>query len=137
MEFLQNEYEGSKLGFDNVEEWVFNALYELGNPNELWHQIQRDDIGPDRYRYRYTEKYGFGHFHWLEERFVERSAEKAGKKTGPDGESFNSIKKYMAQHSASAGGAVEKYLQSAGWMNLEDNIMKSMEIKIREMQKNV
>tara|TARA_A100001515_G_scaffold114599_1_gene96106 strand:- start:54 stop:848 length:795 start_codon:yes stop_codon:yes gene_type:complete len=59
IDFLQNEYEGTQLGFDNVEEWVLNGLYSIGDPNDLWWQFQRDGHP----RYRFTEKYAFGHLH--------------------------------------------------------------------------
>ena len=59
IDFLQNEYEGTQLGFDNVEEWVLNGLHSIGDPNDLWWQFQRDGHP----RYRFTEKYAFGHLH--------------------------------------------------------------------------
>ena len=59
VEFLQNEYKGTQLGFDNVEEWVLNGLHSIGDPNDLWWQFQRDGHP----RYRFTEKYAFGHLH--------------------------------------------------------------------------
>ena len=59
-EFLQKLLKGTQLGFNNVEEWVLNALYKLStNPNDVWHRIQRDGHP----RYRFTEKYAFGHLH--------------------------------------------------------------------------
>ena len=59
IKFLRNEYEGTQLGFHNVEEWVLNGLHSIGDPNDLWWQFQRDGHP----RYRFTEKYAFGHFH--------------------------------------------------------------------------
>ena len=67
IEFLQNEYRGTQLGFNNVEEWILNALYkqsadhpdDAAAPNKIWHRIQRDGHP----RYRFTEKYAFGHLH--------------------------------------------------------------------------
>ena len=58
-EFLQKEYKGTELGFDNVEEWVFNALTKVGNPDDLWWKFERDG----HQRYRWTEKWAFGHLH--------------------------------------------------------------------------
>ena len=137
MEFLKEQYEGTLLGFDNVEEWVFSALHELGDPDKLWHKMQRDDLGPDEHRYRYTDKYGFGHFHWLEERFWESAGTEAGKSKS-ESESLNSIKTYMSKHNNSAGGAVEKYLQSAGWMAYEERMHKAMHHLLKEeMKKDV
>ena len=63
IEFLQNEYEGTELGFDNCEEWLLNALYKVGDPSELWWQFKRDGHP----RYRFTEEYAFGHLHEQED----------------------------------------------------------------------
>ena len=63
VEFLQNEYEGTELGFDNCEEWLLNALYKVGDPSELWWQFKRDGHP----RYRFTEEYAFGHLHEQED----------------------------------------------------------------------
>ena len=62
MEFLQKLYEGTELRFHSVEEWVLNALYKIGEPDDLWHKITRDGHP----RYRFTEKYAFGHLHDIE-----------------------------------------------------------------------
>lgn len=59
IKFLQDEYEGTELGFDNVEEWMFNALKKVGNPDDLWWKLQRDGHP----RYRWTEEWAFGHLH--------------------------------------------------------------------------
>ena len=48
-----------RTGFDNVEEWVLNGLRSIGDPSDLWWQFQRDGHP----RYRFTEKYAFGHLH--------------------------------------------------------------------------
>lgn len=63
IEFLKKEYEGTQLGFDNVEEWILNALYNVGNPDDLWWKFQRDGHP----RYRWTDKYAFGHLHEMDE----------------------------------------------------------------------
>jgi len=85
VEFLQKEYEGTQLGFHNVEEWVLNALHRLGDLDELWHRMQRDGHP----RYRYTEKYAFGHLH-------------------DNGEK----KMYMKQNNVSSGSIIEAFMRS-------------------------
>ena len=85
IEFLRQEYEGTELGFNNPEEWILNALYKIGDPNELWHRMQRDGHP----RYRYTAKYGFGHLHDMKDK-----------------------KMYMKQHQVSKGSIIEAYVRS-------------------------
>ena len=85
IKFLQQEYDGTQLGFHNVEEWVLNALHKMGNPDELWYKMQRDGHP----RYRYTGKYGFGHLHDMNEK-----------------------KMYMQQHNVSKGSIIEAYMRS-------------------------
>jgi len=63
IDFLQKEYEGTELGFDNCEEWLLNALYKVGNPADLWWHLKRDGHP----RYRFTEEYAFGHLHEQDE----------------------------------------------------------------------
>ena len=59
-EFLQKLLKGTQLGFNNVEEWVLNALNKISTDlSDVWHRIQRDGHP----RYRFTEKYAFGHLH--------------------------------------------------------------------------
>ncbi|MDP7195399.1 MAG: hypothetical protein QF864_04305 [SAR202 cluster bacterium] len=66
---LQKMYEGTELGFANMEEWMYNSLVrskdtkgtysvQLGC-NDIWWQFQRDGAP----RYRWTEKYTLTHEH--------------------------------------------------------------------------
>lgn len=83
VEFLQKEYQGTELGFDNVEEWVLNGLHSIGDPNDLWWELQRDGHP----RYRFTEKYAFGHLH-----------------------DYNEIKKYIEKYGLIRGHNITRFL---------------------------
>jgi hypothetical protein len=69
-EIFQKMYEGTELGFENMEEWMINAYFkaqdvyttpdgEQHNSNDWWH-FQRDGAP----RYRWVEKFKMCHEHY-------------------------------------------------------------------------
>jgi len=64
-EKLKKMYEGTQLGFENVEEWVQNNIDAIKpGIEDHWWKYQRDGEP----RYRWTEKYTLAHSHDYEER---------------------------------------------------------------------
>ena len=58
----QKMYEGTELGFENMEEWMMTSIYKTipgQDILDIWWKFQRDGAP----RYRYTEKYSLGHIH--------------------------------------------------------------------------
>jgi hypothetical protein len=58
-EKLQKMYEGTELGFENMEEWTYLSISPI-----TWWKFQRDGAP----RYRFTEKYTLSHQHDYEEK---------------------------------------------------------------------
>ena len=66
---LKKMYEGTELGFMNMEEWVYNSLVRSKDTKrtcsvpfgceDIWHKIQRDGAP----RYRWTERFTLMHDH--------------------------------------------------------------------------